>query len=646
MRTLPGLSRRSFLALGAAALASPLLPGRPRAALPTGRALHGISTFGDLKYAEGFTHFDYASPEAPQGGTFVFSPPSWFFNQSTLTFNTLNTFVPRGDAPPRMELCHDTLMVGSLDEPDSFYGLLAETVTIAPDGNSFTFRLRREARFHDGSPVTAEDAAFTFALLKEKGHPSLALPLSDMTEAVAENGLDVRVGFNGRQSPQTLFAIATYPVLSKAWFSDNPFDGSQLNAPLGCGPYKVGRFAAGQFIEYAKVSDYWGRELGVNRGLNHFDRIRIEFYRERQAAFEAFKKGDILCREEFTARVWATGYDFPALLEGKVVKREFDSEHRPSMQAWALNQRRARFADPKVREAIALCFDFEWTNRNLFYDAYSRAQSCFEKSDFKAEGMPAKAELALLEPLRGQIPDAAFGEAVLQPVSDGSGRDRAMLQRARTLLAEAGWHRADEPAWWQRLLAALGLGETPPDPRFLIDAEKRRLDLEILVEDEVFVRVYSPFVDTLRAIGIDASIRQVDSAQYQRRLADFDYDMVGMAQSFTAVPTRDQLFDTFHSRAAAAPGSRNYPGTASPAIDALIDAAGRAASRADLVAALRALDRVLRARRDWIPNWYAANHRVAYWDMFGFKEPKPDYGFPVESLWWIDEDKARAIGKG
>ena len=646
MRRLPWLSRRSFLALGSAALASPLLPRFSPAAPPTGRPLYGISTFGDLKYAEGFDHFDYASPEAPAGGTFVFSPSYWFFNQSPLTFNTLNTFVPRGDAPPRMEMCHDTLMAGSLDEPDSFYGLLAETVTIAPDGNSFTFRLRPEARFHDGSPVTAQDVAFTFAALKEKGHPAFSLPLAEMVEAVAEGERDVRIGFDGRQSPQTLFAIAIYPVLSKAWFADNPFDGSQLKAPLGCGPYRVGKFVAGQFIEYDRVADYWGRDLGINRGLNHFDRIRVEFYRDRQAAFEAFKKGDIHYREEATARIWATGYDFPAHTQGKVVKREFESEHRPLMQAWAPNQRRERFADPKVREAIALCFDFEWTNRNLFYGAYSRAQSCFEKSDFKAEGMPSAAELALLEPLRGDIPEAAFGEAVLQPVSDGSGRDRARLQQARARLAEAGWRQPPEPAWWENLLAAVGLTEAPPDARFLADAGGRRLSIELLVEDEVFVRVYSPFVDTMRAIGIDASIRQVDSAQYQRRLADFDYDMIGMAQSFTATPTRDQLFDTFHSRAAAAPGTRNYPGTQSPAIDALVDAAGRAASREEMVAAIRALDRVLRARRDWIPNWYAANHRVAYWDMFGFREPKPDYGFPVESLWWFDEARAKAIGKG
>lgn len=586
--------------------------------------LHGLSTFGGLKYGPDFTHFDYASPSAPKGGTFNFSPPNWLFNQSVLTFNTLNSFVPRGDAPPRMEMCFDSLMTGALDEPDSAYGLLAETATISDDWNTFTFRLRPEARFHDGTPLTAHDAAFTFNLLKDEGHPSFLLPLSDMVEAVADGPQDFRLMFSGDQSPQTIFTVIGFPILSKAFFQSNPFDASQLNAPLGSGPYKVGRVSAGRTIEYERVLDYWGRDLPVNRGLYHFDRIRIEFYRDRQAAFEAFKKGNILYRQEFTSRIWATGYDFPAIEDGRVVKREFPSELRPSMQAWALNQRRERFQDARVRQAVALCFDFEWTNRNLFYDAYQRSHSTFERSDYKAEGMPSEAELALLERFRGQIPDEAFGEAVLQPVSDGSGRDRSLLRQASRLLAEAGWR---------------------PKGALLEKENGERLTLEILVQDEVFIRSNSPFVENMRAVGIDASIRLVDSAQFQARQGDFDFDMVSSAASFTGTPTRDQLANAFHSRSASLGGSRNYPGTRDTAIDALIDEAGNAADRESFTIAMRVLDRVLRARRDWIPNWHAANHRAAFWDMFGFKEPKPDYGFPVEALWWLDEEKARAIGK-
>lgn len=624
MSSPPLVRRRDFLALGGAALALPFIPGRAFAKLATETPHYAISTFGDLKYGPDFTHFDYINPDAPKGGTFNFSPPNWFFNQATDTFNTLNTFVPRGDAPPRMELCHDYLMTGALDEPDSLYGLLVESVTIADDWNSFTFVLRAEARFHDGSDIAAEDAVFTFDILKEKGHPAFQLPLLDMTEAVAEGPKTFRVSFNGNQSPQTLFTIASFPVLSRAWFADHPFDGSQLEAPLGCGPYKVGFVSPGRTIEYHRVEDYWGRDLAVNKGQNNFDRIRIEFFRDRQAGFEAFKKGDILYRQEFTSRIWATEYDFPAVQDGRVIKREFPSELRPSMQAWALNQRRARFRDVRVREAIAHCFDFEWTNRNLFFDAYARSQSTFERSEFKAEGTPRAEELALLEPFREELPPEAFGEAVLQPVSDGSGRDRNMLRQARRLMEEAGWAVRD------------GVFRNEAGQRFSV---------EMLVRDQVFVRVYTPFVEMMRAVGFDASIRLVDASQFQARLTGFDFDIVGMAQSFSGTPTRSGLANTFHSSAADVSGSRNYPGTKSAAVDALIDKAGQAGTRDEFTIALRALDRVLRARRDWIPNWHAANHRAAFWDMFGFKEPKPDYGFPVETMWWLNEEKAKAIGK-
>ena len=362
----------------------------------------------------------------------------------------------------------------------------------------------------------------------------------------------------------------------------------------------------------------------MNRGSYNFDVIRIDVYRERQAGFEAFKKGDVTFRQEFTSRTWATGYDFPALKAGKVVKREFPDERSATLQGWALNQRRPQFKDVRVRRAIAHCFDFEWTNKNLFYGLYERSQSCFQQSEFVAEGMPSPEELKLLEPLRGELPAEVFGEAVMQPVSNGSGRDRKLLGEASRLLAEAGWKRQGP----------------------LVQNEKgERLMLEILVNDEVFVRVDSPFVENMRAVGIDASIRQVDPAQYAARQNDFDFDMMSLALNLFATPTYDTLENIFHSRASTVSGSRNLPGTTSPAVDALIAAAGNAKSREELTVALHALDRVLRARMDWIPNWYSANHRAAFWDMFGFVEPKPDYGFPIEFMWWFDKDKAAAIGK-
>ncbi len=619
------LGRREFLALAAGAAAMPLMPGRPFAAVPSGTPLHGLSAFGELKYGPDFTHFDYLNPDAPKGGAINFAPPNWLYNQNVTTFNTLNSFVLTGDAPPRMELCFDPLMARALDEPDALYGLLAESVTVSEDRNSFTFKLRPEARWHDGTPLTASDVAFTYAILKEKGHPSLSLPLAEMVSAEAVDAHTARLAFSGKQSPSLILSVVNYPILSAAWYSANPFDSSQLAAPLGSGAYKVGRVSAGQTIVFERVADYWGKDLPVNRGRANFDTIRIDVYRERQAGFEAFKKGDVTFRQEFTSRVWATGYDFPALTDGKVVKREFPDEKNASMQAWALNQRRPQFRDPRVRRAVALCFDFEWTNQNLFYGLYDRSQSCFEQSEFVAEGPPSPGELALLEPLRADLPEEVFGPAVLQPVSNASGRDRKLLGEASQLLAAAGWQR-------KGTLVENDRGE--------------RLKLEILINDEVFVRVDSPFVENMRAVGIDASIRQVDPAQYAVRENEFDFDMTSLALSMSATPTYDTLENVFHSKAAATRGSRNYPGTASPAVDRLIEVAGKAGSRAELVVALRALDRVLRARMDWIPNWYSANHRAAYWDMFGFVEPKPDYGFPVETMWWFDRQKAAAVGRG
>lgn len=624
-QSMTALPRRDFLALGAAATAAALLPGRAFAANPTGTKLHGLSAFGDLKYRPDFTHFDYVDVNAPTGGIFNFAPPNWDYNQSTETFNTLNAFTLKGDAPPRMEMCFDALMVAALDEPDAVYGQLAESVTISNDRNSFEFALRPEARFHDGTPLTAEDAAFTFKLFKDQGHPKLSVPLKFLADAVVVDAHTLRLIFSGKQSDRTVLNVVQFPILSKAFYTANPFDSSQLNPPLGSGAYKVGRFSAGTSIEYDRVADYWGRDLPVNRGQNNFDIIRIEFYQNRTAAFEAFKKGEITYREEFTSRVWATAYDFPALAAGKVIKHEFPAEKRPSMQATAVNQRREQFRDPRVRQAIALCFDFEWTRRNFFYGSYERSQSCFEKSDFRADGLPSPQELALLEPLRAQLPPEVFGTAVTLPASDGSGRDRKLLGQAAKLLAAAGWKRSGD---------------------FVVNDKGGRLSAEFMVDDDTFVQVYSPWVANMKAIGLDATIRLVDSAQYQARQATFDFDLLSAAFSFSATPTRDDLEVFFHSSTAGVSGSRNLPGISDPAIDALITAVGAAKDRENLTVAMRALDRVLRARCDWIPSWFLANHRSAYWDMFGFPEQKPDFGFPVEALWWFDKGKAAKIGKG
>ncbi len=621
-------TRRQFVkgtlaGIGAAAATS-TLRGISLAANPTGQALHGLSAFGELKYSPDFTGFDFSSEDMPVGGTFAFQPSNWSFNQSTETFNTLNSFVLKGDAPPRMEYCFDTLMAEALDEPDAIYGQLASTVTISPDRNTYTFALRPQARFHDGTPVTAEDIAWSLMLLKEKGHPQLALDLIYLTDAVVgteSNGAPtVVLNFNGKQSDRAILAIASSaPVFSKAWFASRNFEEATLDPILGSGPYRFKRMSRGVFVEYERVADYWGRDLPVMRGLDKFETLRIDFFQERQAAFEAFKKGDVQWREEFTSKVWATEYNFPAVTDGRVKLREFPGEKRPSMQAFAVNARRKKFADPSTRRALATLFDFEWTNKNLFYGVYARSNSLFEKSDFVATGEPDARELALLEPIRDGLDPLVFGTAPIQFATDATGRDRAMFREADRLFKLAGWRK---------------------DGSKLVDATGEQLTVEFLIESQAFVRILTPFVDNLKVLGVSAEIRQVDSAQYQRRSESFDFDVTIRAYSLPANPSGEMLKRYFHSSSAAVAGSDNLPGIAEPAIDALVEKGGQATTRAELVVAMRALDRVLRARLYWIPNWHSANHRVAYWDRFGWKEPKPDYAFPVERLWWRDPAKA------
>ncbi|MDJ0614706.1 MAG: extracellular solute-binding protein [Rhizobiaceae bacterium] len=617
-------TRRQFLKASAATTFASLVPHVSLASNPTGQKLHGLSAFGDLKYPADFTHFDDAALDAPKGGTFAFMPGNWAFNQNIQTFNTLNSFVLRGDAPPRMELCYDALMAASLDEPDSLYCALAKSVEISEDRNRYTFELRPEARFHDGSELTAADVTFSYTILKAQGHPTFGQTLRDMVEAKAISKYVFELVFNGNQSDRAILSSVGVPILSKAYHQDRPIDASTLEVPLSSGPWKLSRFEPGKFVEYGRVDDYWGKGLPVAKGFNHFDTLRIEFFRDRVAPFEAFKKGDIFWRQEFTSKVWATEYNFPAVEDGRVVKREFSSELVPTMQGWAINSRREKFADPRTREAIALCFDFEWTNKNQFYGAYTRSASIFETSGFKAAGAPSPKELALLEPFRDQLPESVFGEPLIPYVTNGSGSDRKALRKAIGLLKAAGWERKGGKQ---------------------VNAAGEPLTLEFLIRSPVFERVLGNYVENLKKVGIESSIRLVDPSQFQARLDEYDFDIVGMAARFGASPTAESLRFFLHSESADINGTRNFPAIKSPVIDALIAKMNTVSDRNELTTILRAIDRVLRPMHLWIPNWHAANHRVAYWDMFGFKEPKPDYAFSPETTWWFDEEKAKAVGK-
>jgi microcin C transport system substrate-binding protein len=613
------VDRRELLG---AALFAGAAAALPRSAHAEETESHGLSIFGDLKYAPDFKLFNYVRADAPKGGAMALQISSLSGNQTFDTFNTFNTFVLKGDGAAGMGLTYDSLMARALDEPDAMYGLVARSVKASADGLTYRFRLRPEARFHDGSRLTAHDVAFTIAILKEKGHPTYSQALRFVVGASAEGDDVVRIDFAPERSRDLPLQVASMPILSRAYWSGRDFEASTMEPPLGSGPYKVARFESGRFVAYERVKDWWAASLPVNVGQHNLDELRYEYFRDRQVAFEAFKAGVFTWREEFTARLWATGYDVPAVREGRI-RRETLPDGTPSgMQGWFFNLRRPKFADPLIRAAIGLAFDFEATNRNIMYGAYTRTASYFENSPFKAEGRPGPEELELLEPLRGKVSDEVFGEPFVPPPSDGSGQDRTLLRRANELLTAAGCKRDN------------GVLRVP---------NGEPLTIEFLDYDPVLQPHTLPFIANLGRLGIQATSRIVDASQYQRRTEDFDFDMTVRRYSHASTPG-EALRQIFGSRAASVRGSPNLAGIADPAVDALVQAALSATSRAALTTACRALDRVLRAGRYWVPMWYKGSHTLAYWDMYDHP-PAPPFGLGHPALWWHDAEKAKRIGR-
>ena len=629
------LTRRAALHFGSAALGSLGLPSwasRVAAAEPVGAdagsapageiETYGLSTFGELGLPPDFPYLRYVNPDAPKGGTLSLQLRNASGNQNFDTFDTLNIYVFKGNGAAGMDATFDSLMGGTGDEADSVYGLVAGRVRVATDKLTYRFLLRPQARFHDGSPVTAADVAFSLNVLKSKGHPGYRVLLAEMAAAEAESDSVVKVMFTPNRSRDIHLVVAGMPIFSQAWWQGRDFEAATLDAPLGSGPYKVSRFEQGRFIEFERVQDYWGADLPLNIGSNNFDRIRYEYYRERQVAFEAFKAGSINFNEEYTARLWATAYDFPAVQNGRVKKEELHNGAPTPSQGWYFNTRRDQFKDPRIREAIGLAFDFEWTNRNIMYSAYKRLTSFFQNSPMMAVGQPGPGELALLERFRGKIPDEAFGDPYVPPVSDGSGSDRDLLRRADQLFKAAGCTRDG---------SVLKLPSGQP------------LQFEFLDSSSALEPHTEPFQANLRKLGIVTQIRIVDSAQYQSRLNDFDFDVVTMALGGTLTPG-DDLRDVFSSDAAQRPGSRNLAGIADPAVDALLERIAKVMTREELDTTCRALDRVLRAGRYWVPMWYRDTSLVAYWDVFSRPASEPKYATGAPGLWWWDAEKAKRIG--
>ena len=615
------VSRRHALGLGIGALSAPLL--RPARAAEFGNEVHGLSVFGDLKYPADFPRFDYVNVAAPKGGMFSFIPSVRAYNQSYQTFNSLNAYVLKGDGAQGMDMTFAPLMVRANDEPDAMYGLAAKSVQVSADKLTYRFTLRPEARFHDGSKLTAQDAAFSLNTLKAKGHPLIVVQLRDMVKAEAADDATLVVTFAEKRARDVPLYVAGLPIFSKAYYATRPFEESSLEIPLGSGPYKVGKFEVNRYIEFERVKDWWAADLPVTRGNYNFDIVRYEFYRDRDVAFEGFTGKNYLFREEFTARVWATRYDFPAVKDGRVKMEILPDETPSGGQGWFINTRRDKFRDPRVREALIQAFDFEWTNKTIMYGAYKRTHSPFQNSDMMASGPPSAEELKLLDPFRGQVPDEVFGEPFVPPVSDGSGQDRTLLRKASQLLQDAGCVIKD------------GKRQLPNGEVFKI---------EFLVDEPSLQPHHAPYIKNLGTLGIEASLRIVDAVQYRARVEDFDFDMTMERFSASATPG-DSMRPFFTSQAAATKGSYNLAGIASPAIDALIDRIIGADNRADLTVACRAFDRVFRAGRYWVPQWFRSTHPIAYWDVFDHPAKPARYaqGVGAPDNWWYDANKAAKL---
>lgn len=575
--------------------------------------VHGIAMHGAPKYPADFTHFDYADPAAPKGGEIRLG--------SQGTYDSFNPYIIKGVAADGLNYVYETLMTSSEDEPFSMYGLIAESIEVPEDRSWAIFTLNPAARWQDGQPVTVDDVVFSVEILKSEGHPFYRAYYANIAAVEKLDERRVKMVFSGGQNQELPLIAAQMPVLPKHYWQGRDFARSTLDPPVGSGPYRIADFEPGRFVAYERDPDYWGRDLPVNRGRYNFDRLRYEYFRDDTVLRQALKAGVLDFRMENQAKAWALDYDVPAVEDGSLRKEDI-RHHRPTgMQAFVYNTRRPLFADPKVREALAYAFDFEWSNRNLFFGQYTRTESYFSNSDLASEGLPEGQEREILERFRGRVPPEVFTQTYRAPATDGSGWPRANLRRAFALLAEAGWVVRDMK---------------------LVNAETgRQMRFEILLVSPAFERIVLPFVHNLRRLGIAPEVRLVDTSQYINRVRGFDFDVIVGGWGQSRSPGNEQR-DFWSSVAAKTPGSRNYAGVADPVIDELIDLVIAAPDRESLVARTRALDRVLLWHHYVIPQWHARSDRVIYWNKYSHPEVIPDNGVTLDT-WWFDEDKARRL---
>lgn len=577
---------------------------------------HGLAIHGDLKYGPDFKHLDYVNPDAPRGGLLTM--------EASGTFDSFNPFIIRGTPAAGIGLIYDTLLEQTFDEASSEYARLAESVEMPEDRSWVAFNLNPAATWHDGEPVTAEDVVWTFNMLVEKGAPFYAAYYGDVASVEAVSERRVLFKFNdGAVNRELPVILGQLYVLPKHWWADRDFSAPLGEPPLGSGPYKVAAFEFGRSETYERVDDYWGDDVPMMVGRYNWGTVRYEYFRDRDVATEAFKAGAFDFRQENSSKRWATAYEFPARDAGMVVKEELPHERGSGMQGFVMNIRRPVFADRAVRHAVNLAFDFEWTNKALLYDAYTRTESYFANTDLASSGLPSEAELELLEPLRDQIPPEVFTEEFHIPATDGSGNNRGNLRKGLQILREAGWSLQDG---------------------VMTNADGVKLEFEILLGSAASERFTLPFTKNLERLGIKASVRTVDPVQYQNRLRDFDFDMTIGVFPQSLSPGNEQV-DFWGSSRATQPGSRNIIGIADPAIDALVRQVVTAKDREALITATRALDRVLLWNYYLVPHFHSRTDKVVYWNRFGRPDTKPSLTTGFSDTWWVDPEKDAAVRK-
>jgi microcin C transport system substrate-binding protein len=577
---------------------------------------HGMAMHGEPKYPADATAPDYVNPNAPKGGSVKFGAPL------TSTFDSLHPFIIKGVPAAGIGDLWETLCWHARDEAFTVYGMVAETIEWPDDRSWVAFDLRPQARWHDGSPITVEDVIWSFDTLKAKGTPRYATYYADVLKAEKTGERKVRFTFRGNVNRELPLIISSLPILPSKWWAGRDFEKVSLEPALGSGAYKVDNVDIGRSITYRRVPDWWAKDLWMNRGRNNFETKRYDYYRDNNIVFEAFKAGDLDIRRENSGRNWKTRYeDVPAVKDGRIVRVELPHENATAMQGFIFNLRRDIFKDRKVREAISLMYDFEWQNKNLSYGFYSRTRSFFGNCELEAKGLPSPEELKILEPLRGKIPDEAFTTEYNPPKTDGSGNIREQARKAIALLKEAGWEIKDGK---------------------MTDKGGRKFAFEIILHDAGFEAMALPVKQNLERIGIDMSVRTVDTSQYQRRTDTYDFDMTIDLWAQALSPGNEQR-EFWGSKAADVPGGKNSIGLKDPAVDQLIELVISAPDRETLITRTRCLDRVLQWHEFIIPQFYSAKELVAYWNRFSRPEKTAKYDPAAFDTWWVDEAKDKTL---